>query len=887
MGTGNVWQRRAVLVCFLLTGATGLAYQVVWLRWLTLIFGATVLGAGCVLAAYMAGLALGNAYWAPRADRCAHPLRLYAWLELGVAASAALSPLILAVVRHGYRAIVADGLSDFHALSLLRLVTAWPAIIGPTFLMGGTMPVLARFYTRSLDRIGHGSGTLYAVNTFGAVLGTVLTGFVALPALGVQGTLSGAVTLNLLAALLAWALSGRQAAVPVSEPPATTPSRPEAVPAALRAVWLGYAASGFAAMVYEVAWTRAFVQVFGNSTYAFTTMLAAFLIGLALGAAVAGWFVDRARQPALVLAWLQFGIGLWAVVCTPLIEWLPDLFLTTFAQSDGAWGAVTRLQFVVCCLLLLPATAGLGAVFPTVSRLSSQALGGPGRSVGVPLVYNTAGTVAGALAGGFCFLPHLGLERSIALAAGLNVLVAVAVLLIWRPGAPAARLAGGFALAGLLLALRLVLLPLDPRVLAAGVYMYPEYFLSLHQANVTTRAAMEHNQVIWHREGYCSSLAVMDVGAGNRTLQANGKTDASTQDLATQRALAHLPLLLKPDARSVLVVGLASGCTTGSVLLHPVERVDCVEIEPAMLTAARFFDAWNYRCLDDGRLRVRLQDARNWMAQTRQRYDVITAEPTNPWIAGVNNLFTREYFRDCAQRLTDDGLMCQWVPAYNLNPAELRAVVAAFAGSFADTTLWAFPRLRTDFFLIGRRRPSALPVAAILDRLRGPVRDDAASAGLDDLWRLAGGLVRNGPAVQQLLAQPYRLNTDDDPHVEFSTPRHLYRREEMAATLALAYAAQASGQASVEVGRDGVTGLLASHGIPLAERAFDAAHLRPHHPEELGSSGSGGDVAHLVLTAGGRPVLQVAPLPRDGWPRRLRELVPATALTADGAVYWR
>ncbi|NUP98920.1 MAG: fused MFS/spermidine synthase [Armatimonadetes bacterium] len=773
--------RRVVVLCFLLSGATALAYEIIWLRQLTLIFGATVLGAGCVLAAYMAGLACGNAWWAPRADRAARPLRLYAQLEFGVALGAAVTPWLFDLVRLAYRHLFTNGVNDFEALSLVRFVLCLPALLLPTFLMGGTLPVLVRFYTRSVDRFGRGTGDLYAVNTLGATLGTLVTGFVLLPQLGVRGSLAAAVAVNLLVALLAWWLSARQPQAEWERPPLpSSPPEPALLPT-VRMAWVCFGVSGLAAMFYEVAWTRGLIQIFGNSTYAFTTMLASFLVGLAVGAAAAARCADRLASPLLVLAAIQALVGTWAAAVTPLIEWLPPLFLRTYSQTGGAFGAVQFLQFKTCFLLMLPTTAGLGAVLPLVSRASLAATGGAGRSVGVPLAWNTVGTVVGALTAGFLLLPRVGIERTIGLGALLNIAAAMALLLVTRRQAgdrrPTLLLAG----LGLLAVTRLVVFGLDPRVLAAGVYMYPEFFLAAREAKVPVREAMQQNRVVHYREGYSSSIAVLALPDG-LALQTNGKTDASTGDLASQRLQAHLPLLLKPEARKVMVVGLASGCTAGSALLHPLERLDCVEIEPAMLPAARYFDPWNHRALDDPRLHVLLQDARNYVLMSRERYDVITAEPTNPWIAGVNNLFTLEYFQDCRRRLKPGGLMCQWMPAYNFTPDELRAVLATYQRVFPYVTVWAFPKLRTDFFAVGSTEPVVLDPAAIAARLQGKVLADAAEVGILDLWRLVGGLVLDEPSTAEF-CRGGRLNTDDYPFVEFTTPRHLYQRPSRATVL--------------------------------------------------------------------------------------------------------
>lgn len=861
-------RRELVLTLFLLSGATALTYEVVWTRMLTLVFGATTLSVGSVLAAYMAGLALGAWYWSRRADHTTRPLRLYAALELGVVLTALLTPLLFAGVQVVYRALFVGGLSDFSALSWVRFFLCLPVLLAPTFLMGGTLPVLARFYTTNLAQIGRGAGDLYAVNTFGAVAGTLLAGFVALPTLGVRGTLFAAAALNLTVAVLAWGLSRQAGETP---PAVRAPAAPWRVPeAALGAVLVGFALSGFAAMVLEVVWTRALVLIFGNSTYAFTTMLAAFLIGLALGAALAGPQADRARYPFFALAMVELGIGIWAAVATPLIEWLPPVFVRAYDWFGGSFGALQVVQFVVCCLVMLPATLGLGAVFPLVSKVFAQRAGGAAQSVGVPYAANTIGTVFGALLAGFVFLPTLGLERSVVLAGAIYLLVSALILVASRevPVRPVAL--AGAGLVGLVAVGHLAVVRLDPLVMGAGVYIKPDRFTSTGWMRAMAKSASQE-EVVYQREGWGASITVLryKIAGGGLVLRANGKTDASTGDLPTQVTLAHLPMLLHPRAKEVLVVGLASGCTAGSVLLYPVDRVECVEIEPAMVEACRFFAPWNHNVLEDPRYHTVLQDARNFVLMTDRQYDVITAEPTNPWIAGVNNLFTVEYYRHCQARLRPGGIMCQWMPGYNFSPEELRTALRTFAVVFPHVTVWSFPKLRSDLFVVGSMEPVQLDLEAVAAGLAGPARRDLETMRVSDRWSFLAALLLDDAHVRQY-SQGAPLNTDDRPRLEFSTPRHLYHPTVTLPTmrgLYLASLGSAMPFAPKQAGRV-LDWLGLTFSGPVAE-----AEVRAYHPDPVASLQE--DAAEVRLRVAGEAgetllrvaaLLRVATLPESRWP---------------------
>ncbi len=887
-------RRFLILGCFLLSGATALTYEVVWVRMLTLVFGATTLSVGTVLACYMAGLAFGSWFWSRRADETKNPLRLYAMLEAGIALSVLITPFLFTIVQMIYRRLFVGGLEDFSALSVARFFLCLPALLLPTFLMGGTLPILARFYTQTMAQIGRGAGDLYAVNTFGAVLGTLLAGFWMIPTFGVRGTLNHAAVVNLFLAVFAYALS-RVALPSVSAPQITKAQvqKPKPQKPIVKIALWGFALSGAAAMILEVTWTRALVQIFGNSTYAFTTMLACFLIGLALGAALCGRFIDRAAQPVFVFAMLQLTVAAWGVAATPLIEYLPDVFLQAFARWGGAFGTLTLVQFVVCCLIMLPATLALGAIFPTVTKIFAAENDGAGRSVGVPYAANTIGTVFGSLLAGFVLLPHLGIEVSIVLGALINLGVCAALLygekrplaeLTARP-----QLVGIVVLFTILAGTRLLVARLDTRVMSSGVYMYADRFLESQKMNRSLRDDVDVKEVLLYREGYGSSLAVIQLKPPPEALhenpnlqnyialQANGKTDASTGDLSTQRALAHLPLLLKTDAKRVLVVGLASGCTVGSALLHPIEKLDCVEIEPAMIEAARYFKPWNHNCLDDSRLKIHLQDARNFVAMSDQNYDVITAEPTNPWIAGVNNLFTREYYLDCQKRLNKGGLMCQWIPAYNFHEDELKSALGTFQSVFPHVTVWAFPHIRTDFFAIGSMEPLPFNPVQLAARLNGPVQSDMAAMQATDLWRVVGAFLFDENATSKF-CNGARFNTDENPLLEFSTPRHLH--DDNLWFDALQSAFQAGTSSRLPIKPDLVLSVLKTLQISPPKSTARDAFFIAWHPDELRATSFEdrmSDIGMLQWGTDGAVQIKALPSNLEGHPPSLQTYWDASA----------
>ena len=490
----------AVTVCFLCSGATGLIYEVLWTRILGLVFGHTVFAITTVLAAFMAGLGLGSYLFGGVADRSSRPLRLYGFLEIGIGVYALITPFLFSRAEDIYIPLHrAFGLS-FFTFSLLQFLLIFLILLIPTTLMGATLPVLSRFFVRSLEVLGGQVGRLYALNTFGAVLGTYAAGFHLIPTLGVRTTLLLAAIANIGIGALAVVFDrhlrqlgretpgGQAEAVAVTAPesdiPVPAPERPPAV-----AVWLtvvGLGISGAASMMYEVAWTRALALVIGSSTYAFSTMLVTFLTGLALGSYLYSRVAGRLRITPVFFGGLQLGIGLSALLVTPFFDRIPELFLRIFQISQSP-GFMKVVQFFISALAMFVPTLFMGATFPCAIQIVSRAMNRVGRDVGRVYFVNTGGAIAGTMVAGFLLIPVWGLQFTLKLAVSMNLCLAVAILLAsrvtgWRQGAAIAI--SLLALGGLYVAPAW-----DANVMTSGVAIYGRsYFGRLGKAEF--RSAM-------------------------------------------------------------------------------------------------------------------------------------------------------------------------------------------------------------------------------------------------------------------------------------------------------------------------------------------------------------------------------------------------------------
>jgi len=766
----------AIFALFLLSGATSLMYQVLWLRQLILIFGSTQFATSAILSTFMGGLALGAIVagrWLSRSTT--RPLKLYGILEFGIGVYALLVPLLFRGLSPVYRVIWdAGGSESFLLLSLAKFAGIAVVLLPPTMMMGATLPLLAREVADDPQRIGGKVGSLYAINTFGAVVGTFVAGFVAIPGIGVQATMLSTALTNGLLGLTAIIVASRgRAPSIVEETVATQKVRP---PRKVRWALIAFGVSGFGALVLEVAWTRILALVMGSSVYAFSLMLLAFLIGLATGGA---WFSRYLKKrpdadAAVLFASLLASAGLLAYATTWLFQLLPRLFGEIYYAWAPSANTVFGIQFAFGLLIMFPATFALGGIFPAVLQIHARRLSQVAGSVGTVYASNTLGTILGAGVAGFLLIPRLGVQPSVLWIAGLELVLAVIVALFVIEGPGARRIVPvGLAVVGL--GLVLFAAPTwDVRMMNSGVYMNLFGTDEEEGWQGFESYVYENNEIIYAREGLTASVIVAEQPAfANLYLAVNGKIDASSQgDLETQLMSSHLPLLFHEDPRDILVIGLASGITVGAAAAHPVDNIRVVEVEAAMVPAARLFEKHNNYVLDDPRVTLSINDARNELEFSSADYDVIISEPSNPWMTVASNLFTADFFRMAKERVRPGGVFCQWIQNYYLPAEDMRSVVAAFRESFPYVMLFeTFDGI--DQLLLGSQEPLEFNLQELQARMEElKVRMDL---GRIDAGRAEDilSLLRLGPTQVDRMTEGAPRNTDDNARVEFSAPKTL------------------------------------------------------------------------------------------------------------------
>jgi spermidine synthase len=770
--------KSALYAIFFLSGATGLVYEVIWVRLTGLVFGNTSQAISTVLGAFMAGLALGSWKLGQKADRVDNPLRLYGLLEIGIGLSAALVPLAFRALDRFYWAIAPSASSVPAGAGFIRFATSFIVLLTPTFLMGGTLPVLTRFFTESVDEVESKVGVLYALNTFGAAAGTMAAALVFIPGIGNIRTTLIIATINVAIGLFAiWMSGGEDRSVETE-----TLTRQSSIaglasldggerqsnPISDKLVLLALAVSGFVAMIYEVSWTRALSAMIGSSTYAFSIMLVTFLVGIALGSSIIG----RRKPPATLrlLGLLQLGVAIGGIVFLAGYLAAPYALIALIRAFYYTFPAVLTIQFILCAALMIFSTLCMGATFPVASQLYSSKFMILGRSIGNIYSLNTIGAIAGSLFAGFILMPIIGTERTIL--AGLFFNAAMALLLLTE--AKASHIAQGLAV-GLLLVATLSMrggVFWKPEIMDRGVLIYSHAFES--RPELTISEHYEDTDVVYFKEGNNATISVRK-GENYIALRTNGKVDASNRDdMITQLTVGWLPAFYHPNPRSALVIGYGSGVTVGAVAaIKDIEDIDCIEIEPAVFRAGPWFSDINRRSYENPKVHMTFNDARNYLNVTRKQYDIIISEPSNPWIAGVASLFTAEFYDRAAEVLKPDGIFAQWIQLYELDPEDLRMILYEVQRKFPEVSVWVTD---SDLIVIGSRQPQKLDTGRIARIVRSDpsmVQDFRDFLHSEQPEGLLAYYVMSTEAVRKF-ASKARRNTDDHPLLEFHAPRELF-----------------------------------------------------------------------------------------------------------------
>jgi spermidine synthase len=742
------------LLCFFLSGFAALLYETVWAREFAFVFGTSDLAVATVLAAYMGGLAVGAGLAGRIAARIRRPVLVYGMLELGIGLSALAVPYAiqastrLLVARFGGIPVLpeAGGFSP----AFFYLLCSFLIVLFPTALMGATLPLLARYAVQRESQIGSRVGLLYATNTAGAVAGTLSAAFLLLPALGLRRTVFVGAAVNLavfaVAALLARGLPGAPRLEPGQRAALRRRDRGTLI---LPVIFL----SGVVSFTYEVLWTRLLGHIVGGSVYAFATMLATFLVGIAVGSGVASRLARSRDRAAGIFLLTQLGAALLSYAAFLALDALP---LLAARIGAGAAASASAANLILSGVALLPAALCIGATFPLAVRILARHETEAGPASARVFAWNTLGAIVGSVGAGFWWIPALGYAGTLTAAVAANLILAVAVgLLISRQriGAVVVVVAAAIGLA---------FSPPGP----------PERLLRSSPLEVLPRAG----EVAYYGVGRAATVLLLDVG-GRWQLRANGLPEAVIQPRGGRPTphrgaawLGALPALARPDARSMLVIGLGGGVALESVPAT-LERIDVVELEPEVIAANRAIAAERRRDpLSDPRVHLTLNDARSALLLTERRYDAIVSQPSHPWTAGSAQLYTVEFLELVHRRLAAGGVFVQWMGLSFVDRELLETVLATLRRVFPQVR--AYRPLPSEVLFLASDRPIEVePRVSLVVPKAGPELAALGILGPEDT-AAALFLDEEGAAA---LAEGESPNTDDENRLAMRSPRVLGR----------------------------------------------------------------------------------------------------------------
>lgn len=754
-----------------LSGMCALVYQNAWQRDFRLVFGASTAASAAVIAVFIGGLGLGGLWFGKRAERHPNPLELYANLELAVGLSAGATPALIWLARRVYLGLGGTLVLGLGLGTVLRLVIASLVLAAPTLLMGGTLPAACRAIETEGDRGRRGVAVLYGVNTLGAVTGCLLAAFVLIEIFGARLTLWMACIVNLIVALVARLVA---ASLPpeIAEAP---PAEERAARAPLRFVLAACAIVGFAFFLMELVWFRMLGPVLGGTVFTFGLVLAIALLGIGLGSLL---YSLRGQQiPATVrgFAWTCLLEAVCIAIPWALGDRIPILALAIRPiGAFGFWGHVTGWA-AITALVVLPAAIVSGYQFPMLIALIGRGRAQVSNHVAWAYASNTVGAIAGSLAGGFGLLPWLSAQGCWKLVALLLMALGLgAVAISASVEKRFLRLFGPLALAALCF---LLLGSTGPtaawRQSAVGAGRVGLDVLSGPNSIKRFIRARKHD-IAWERDGVESSVGMSS--QSSLAFVVNGKVDGNSRaDAPTQVMAGVLGALLHPNARTALVIGLGTGSTAGWLARMPgIERVDVVELEPAILQVARECSAVNGQVLDNPKVRVIIGDGREVMLASRESYDLIVSEPSNPYRSGIASLFTREYYQAAVGRLAPGGMFLQWVQGYEVDAQTIRTIFGTVSSVFPVVDTW---QLRAaDMLLISSMQPVVIDAAA----LRRRIADEPFRRALGVAWKvdsvegvLGHHVVRPEIATAIARSNGDLLNTDDRTIIEYGFARSL------------------------------------------------------------------------------------------------------------------
>ena len=765
---------RLVLFLFFCSGATALVYEVIWSKFLSQMFGSTIYAQTVVLATFMGGLALGNKLFGRWADKLQKPVHAYGYLEIVIGLYAFCFPTLDSLADHIFVS-VGGGIAQ-RTLLLLAFKGLLSAVLllGPTILMGGTLPLLAAWLQHFTSDAGRRSARFYSVNSLGAVAGSAIAGFWLVQNLGMVSSLQMTAMVNLVIGAAAIFISRQFQRQPPEFSSASATEIDVAAPDTLRWAGLTVALTGAVSMGLEVLASRSLAMIFGSSLQSFAIVLMAFILGIGLGSA---WIASPRRRSypseriivvllCVAAAWvtlLVFNIGSWVDAYR--------IFKTGLGRSSMGYFFYELMNAGISLVIFGLPAACIGSVLPLMIRVMAQKSPALGSRVGSLLTLNTLGAVFGTLVTGFLLMPFAGVRNGFAVLA--LALALAGMSFAWRTNWRAGL---AISFAAILFTVSLFAFGGDDwrYVISSGAFRSRE--TEFHPEVMALRKQLI--KLVYYEDGPDATVTVEDGGetpgeANDRGIRVNGKPDASTRgDLSTQMLVSDLPMIARPGAKDAFIFGLGSGISAGCLLSFPTEHITVAENCEPVIRASRFFTNWNRSVLSDPRVHLWREDARTVLKIDPRQYDVIIAQPSNPWTAGIGSVFSREFYEIAASRLKPGGMMAQWFHVYEMHDGIVELVLRTFGTVFPYIEIW--DPGSGDIVMLGSKQPWPSNPELFRQSFAIPgVKADLARIGITSpeiLWarqmasqRTAFAIAGDGPTQSDLF-----------PVLEYAAPRAFY-----------------------------------------------------------------------------------------------------------------
>jgi len=772
------YARPLILLIFFLSGASGLIYEIVWTRLLSLVFGVSSFAISTVLTVFMAGLGIGGYTFGKLIDKRGNPLKVYALLEILIGLYAILLPNIFSLTEWLYIKLHVLTGGSFLLLSAERFLISFFILIFPTTMMGGTLPVISRFLIKSENRIGVDTGVIYSLNTFGAVAGCIITGFYLIEVIGVTQSLYLAAVLNLIA--------GGGAYV-ISQKPEARSQKSELKAKDLKIVnlqssifniqsliLLAFGFSGMAALSYEVLWTRVLILILDNTIYAFSIILVTFLFGIAGGSLIysqiSNLTTHSRRCPEIsnitLFAVFQILIGLMGFLSLLLfanhnfIASQLNNFISWTSQfvGIGHWQGKMFATFLMAFLIMIIPTLLMGASFPVVAQTLKFEMKDIGKGIGKVYLINTIGAIIGSFSAGFILLPLIGIQKSIIWTGAIPLLFGIILIYISK------RSIARYFISILSITISVIIIIF---ILRTGDI--PK-LISIGKID-------KGNEILYYKEGIAGTVLVSSQETDLtpfrkpvKRLWINGDPIAGEfrGALQLERLQAHLPLLFHPDPKDALIICFGTGSTAGAVGDHNVSEIYAVDISREVFNGGRYFSDGNRDILNNSRFKMIIEDGRNFLLITDKKFDLITSEPPPPSNAGIVNLYSREYYMLCKSRLKEGGMVSHWIPLHHLSEDDFKMLVSTFVSVFPHSTMWF---TKWDAIMIGSDKKLSIDFENLRERLNNKkIQESLKEIGIFNPFQLLSTFMMDEEDLHKFI-DGVPIVTDNNPYVEFTAPR--------------------------------------------------------------------------------------------------------------------